>query len=151
MLNSAVELFRTIGFFDTFIALLIPAVLGLTIYRDYQSNMYQILYAYPFEKRDYLRGKFLSGLAASFGVVLMIGLGIYISSFMSWIKPESVYGFDIRVYGQIFGYFILPNMLFGQFICFCCSRTDSKYICGFCFGSDFFDFERGAWKCFFAK
>ncbi|MCR9287769.1 M1 family aminopeptidase [Saprospiraceae bacterium] len=111
MLDSSIELFKTIGFFDTFIALLLPAILGLTIYRDYRSNMHQILYAYPFEKRDYLFAKYLSGLTASFGVVSMIGLGVYISSFMSWINPESVFGFNLRRYGQIFGVFVLPNIL----------------------------------------
>jgi ABC-2 type transport system permease protein len=111
MLNSAVEMFRTVSFFDTFLSLLIPAILGLTIYRDFRSNMHQILYAYPFEKSAYLWGKFLSGLTATFGVALMIGLGIYVSTFMSWINPESIFGFDIRVYAQIFGCFVLPNLI----------------------------------------
>ena len=57
-------------FFNKLLLLLLPAIVGGAIYRDYKSNFHSILYTYPFSKADYLPAKFIGG----FSMVLLIAL-----------------------------------------------------------------------------
>ncbi len=66
--NSPFRIFTFAMFFGKLLLLLVPAIVGETIFRDYKSNIHSILYAYPITKRAYLPAKFLSGA----GIVLLI-------------------------------------------------------------------------------
>ena len=60
------------------ILLLLPTVIGMSIYRDFRSNTHSILYAYPFQKPAYLLAKFLSSYLVLCLTICGVGLGMYL-------------------------------------------------------------------------
>ena len=67
--NSPIAINSIMGGVATFINFIIPAVIGTTVYRDYKFNTHTLLFAYPFNKFQYLIGKFLSGFLITFIIV----------------------------------------------------------------------------------
>ena len=104
--------FMLIAFF------LVPAVLGVSACRDFNSNMHTLLFAYPFQKRPYLLAKFISAFLIFIGISGLLFLGYVLGSSMPWVSPELVQGIDPIAYGQLIGLFFLPNLLLVSVIVF---------------------------------
>src|SRR6056297_2902386 len=62
LLNSAYEINFIFQYFNKVFLFLLPAIIGMAIYKDYKFNVHPILYSYPIKKWDYLLGKFLLGI-----------------------------------------------------------------------------------------
>lgn len=90
----------------------LPALIGGTIYRDYKHNMHSVLYSYPFQKWEYLLGKFMAGLTVSTFVMLAAALGIILGSITPGTNPEILGPFNLLSYIQPFLYYLIPNMIF---------------------------------------
>ncbi|MFK7925770.1 MAG: M1 family aminopeptidase [Bacteroidia bacterium] len=117
MINSYARINSITNYFSLLILFILPAIIGVSIFRDYKSRMYTLLYSYPIEKWEYLSAKFISAFSVVFAVVAMIGLGIILGLLMPGVKQDLLLDFDIEVYTQLYGWFILPNMLlFGALI-----------------------------------
>jgi len=117
LLNSAHEINLIFQYFNKFFLFLLPAIIGMVIYKDYRNNVHPILYSFPIKKKDYLLGKFLSALTVVFLITLSVGMAFYLG--------EVILGQDNPMIGQssYWGYvsayilFIWPNMLvYGIFI-----------------------------------
>ena len=104
--------FMLIAFF------LVPAVIGVAAFRDFNSRMHTLLFAYPFQKTPYLLAKFASAFTIFLGISGMLFLGYILGSSMPWVSPELVQGFDPIAYAQIIGLFFLPNLLLVSVIVF---------------------------------
>lgn len=89
----------------------LPSIIGVSTYRDYKSNMHSILYSYPFTKRDYLFGKFLSATFATTIIILAIGLGMIIGFRLPGTNPDIVLEFNGIAYIQTYLIYIIPNIL----------------------------------------
>ena len=48
-INSPLQIAMILGSLSAFTFFLLPSIIGSTVQKDYQSNMYQVLYSYPFE------------------------------------------------------------------------------------------------------
>ncbi len=90
----------------------LPALIGGTIYRDYKHNMHSVLYSYPFQKWEYLLGKFTAGLTVSTFVMLAAALGIILGTITPGTNPEILGPFNLMSYIQPFVYYLIPNMIF---------------------------------------
>ncbi len=100
-----------------FIFFLFPSIIGVTIYRDFKSDMHTILYSYPFTKANYLFAKFFSGITIVTCIVLTIGVGMFIGFRLPGTNADIVGAFDIKSYFDAYWLFILPNiLLFGAII-----------------------------------
>ncbi len=94
-----------------------PSIIGVSIYRDYKSNMHSILYSYPFTKANYLLAKFFSSLIMVSLIILVIGIGIFIGYRLPGTNSEIVGGFNIMVYIHSYVVYLLPNiLLFGAIV-----------------------------------
>ncbi|SDS26460.1 ABC-2 type transport system permease protein [Formosa sp. Hel1_31_208] len=96
---------------------LFPSIIGVSIYRDYKSEMHTILYSYPFSKANYLFAKFFSSILIVTCIVLTIGIGMFIGFRMPGTNSDIVGAFDITSYFNAYWLFILPNvLLFGAIV-----------------------------------
>ena len=132
VLNSFMYLFTFTKRMFILILFLLPAVLGLAVYRDFSSNMHHILYAYPFQKRDYLLAKFLSAFTIFFGLVCMIGLGFILGIQMPWVNPDLALPFNFLTYIQLYGLFILPTIFMIGILVFGIVLLSRNIYTGFC-------------------
>ena len=115
--NSPLSIHEMMAFFLKLILFLIPAIIGLSIYRDYKSNMYTLLYSYPFTRRSFLLAKFLSAFLILAGIVSTIGIGFIIGARLPWVDPALVGVFQPMAYLQAYLVYILPNiLLFGAIV-----------------------------------
>ncbi|MEM9258336.1 MAG: M1 family aminopeptidase, partial [Bacteroidota bacterium] len=129
VLNSPFRLNFMTSYLSMLMLFLLPSVVGAALHRDYKSQMYTVLYAFPIEKRDYLLAKFSSAMLIVFIVVAMIGLGFATGALMPGIAPEVIAPFSPVAYAQLYGLFILPNMvLFGLLVFLVVIKTRNIYL-----------------------
>jgi ABC-2 type transport system permease protein len=79
--------------------------------RDFQYNMYQLVFSSPIRKRDYFFGKFIGLVCISVIPLLGISLGSLIAPYMPWVEANR-YG-EIIWGGHVWGIlgFALPNVI----------------------------------------
>ncbi|WP_445956983.1 M1 family aminopeptidase [Yeosuana sp.] len=117
IVNSPMGVIGLFNGLTTLIFFLFPSIIGLSIYRDYNSEMHTILYSYPFSKANYLFAKFLSGITVVTIIVLVIGIGIYIGFRLPGTNQDIVGPFMLMAYVQAYLVYILPNvLLFGAIV-----------------------------------
>ena len=117
IVNSPLGVNNLFNGLSTFIFFLFPSIIGVSIYRDFKSEMHTILYSYPFTKANYLFAKFFSGIVIVTLIVLGIGLGMIIGFRFPGTNPDIVGPFNINAYLQAYLVFILPNvLLFGAIV-----------------------------------
>lgn len=115
--NSPMSLFSLFNTFNKLILFLLPAVIGHSIYRDFKSNAHSLLYSYPFTKREYLAGKFLSSFLNMCLIASMIALGFIIGTHLPGANNSLIVPFNAAVYLQIYFIYLLPDIfLFGVFV-----------------------------------
>ncbi len=117
IINSPRQINVMANLFNTLMLFLLPSIIGLSIYRDFQSRMYTLLYAFPFKKRDYLLAKLLSAVTIVIIIIAMIGLGFALGAGLPGVNPKAVVPFDAIVYAQLYGLYLIPNiLLFGAIV-----------------------------------
>ena len=112
IVNSPLGITQLFGAVSGLLIFLYPSIIGVSVYRDYQSEMHTILYSYPFTKLEYLLAKFFSGVFVVNTIVLIIALGIGTGFILPGTNPDIVGSFDLKSYSDIYLIYILPNMLF---------------------------------------
>lgn len=83
LLNSPYALLQCFGQFTGFGAILIAAIFGPAILRDFQQDTYALIFTKPVKKFDYLGGKWL----ASFVVTLFVFSGIVFGGIIGTVMP----------------------------------------------------------------
>ncbi|PQJ78063.1 ABC transporter permease/M1 family aminopeptidase [Polaribacter porphyrae] len=117
IVNSPIGVNNLFSGLTTFIFFLFPSIIGVSIYRDYKSEMHTILYSYPFTKANYLFAKFLSSLTIVTIIVLAISFGMFIGFRFPGTNSDIVGAFIIISYLKAYLVFILPNvLLFGAIV-----------------------------------
>lgn len=117
ILNAPIELNFIINYLHKLILFLLPAIIGLSVYRDFRSNMHHILYTYPFTTNSYLSAKFLSALLIVLLIVSTIGFGLFIGARMPGVQADRIGPFHLAAYLQAYLVYILPNiLLFGAIV-----------------------------------
>lgn len=117
IVNSPSSIYGIFNLIIIFIFFLFPSIIGVTIHRDYKSEMHSILYSYPFSKTNYLFAKFLSGLTIVAIISLAVGLGMIIGFRLPGTNPEIVGAFNFGSYLHSYLVYIIPNIiLFGAIV-----------------------------------
>ncbi len=97
---------------------LLPAIIGVSIFRDYRSRMYTVLYSYPFTKANYLGAKFLSSFLVLTIVAVMVVLGFMGGSLMPSVNSDAMHAFSFGPYLHLILMFIVPNLLLLSLVVF---------------------------------
>lgn len=133
VMNSPIAISSLMGAITTFINFIIPVVIGATVYRDFKYNTHTLLYAYPFNKFQYLIGKFLSGFVTTVIITFSIGLGFLVATALPFANPDLLGPVNLIAYFQSYLLFVLPNIFFiGALIFMLVTLTRNQYI-GFIF------------------
>ncbi len=56
--------------------------------RDFASNTYQMVFATPLKKFDYLTGRYLGSALIAVIPMLGVSIGIIVGKWMPWVDPE---------------------------------------------------------------
>jgi hypothetical protein len=86
--NSPFVIYTLTSGFSFMALILLPALIGSSIYRDYESNAHALLFSYPIKKFGYLGGRFLGGFVAALFVLSSIGFGIWLASLMPYLNRD---------------------------------------------------------------
>ena len=86
--NSPFIIYTLVSGLSFMALILLPALIGNSIYRDYENNTHALLFSYPMSKFGYLGGRFFGGFIASIFVFSSIGLGIYFASLMPYLNRD---------------------------------------------------------------
>lgn len=116
--NSPFSIFTF--FFDTqlFVLFLLPIFIGGSIYRDFQSNTFHLMYSFPIEKYSYLTGKFLSGSFIVVIILLFLTIGLFLGSIAPGTNPNLIGPNVIAYYLAPFLTIAISNLLWMGLIVF---------------------------------
>ncbi len=112
IVNSPIAINGMLNELGIILYFFLPALIGGTIYRDYKHNMHSVIYSYPFQKWEYLLGKFMAGLTVSTFVMMAAALGIILGTLTPGTNPDVLGPFNLMNYVQPFLYYLIPNMIF---------------------------------------
>ncbi|TMM28601.1 hypothetical protein FDT66_13420 [Polaribacter aestuariivivens] len=131
IVNSPIQITGLFNILTIFIFFLFPSIIGVSIYRDFKSEMHTILFSYPFTKTNYLFAKFFSGIVIVSTIVLMIALGLIIGFRFPGTNPEIVGSLNLMTYAKSYLVFILPNVLFFGAVVFAVVTFSRNIAAGF--------------------
>ncbi len=112
MMNSYYKLNNMANTFSLLLVFILPAIIGNSVFRDFSSRMYTLLYSFPFSKKEYLIAKFASAMSVVMIILFTLVIGFLLGSLMPGVKETVILPFDIGNYLQLTFVFLLPNMLF---------------------------------------
>ncbi|WP_439129079.1 ABC transporter permease/M1 family aminopeptidase [Polaribacter sp.] len=131
IVNSPIGITGLFNALTIFIFFLFPSIIGVSIYRDYKSEMHTILYSYPFTKANYLFAKFFSAILVVSIIVIFIAIGMIIGFRFPGTNPEIVTEFNVFTYLKTYLVFILPNVLFFGAVVFAIVTFSRNIAAGF--------------------
>lgn len=111
-MNSPLAIAGLLSGIAFLIYFLLPSIIGNSIYKDYKSEMHEVLFSYPFTKAQYLLAKFFSSLFASLLIVIVALLGIIIACYLPGVNQDLLNEFQLINYLQPFLLIIVPNFIF---------------------------------------
>ncbi|MBV7440746.1 hypothetical protein KRX57_04875 [Weeksellaceae bacterium TAE3-ERU29] len=132
-MNSPIAINGIINALATFINFIIPTVIASLVYRDFKYNAHTLLFAYPFNKLQYLLGKFFSGYFIVLLITLFIVIGVYVSTILPFANPDLLGPQQIFAYFQSYLIFIIPNIFFVGAITFMLTTLTRNQYIGFIF------------------
>jgi len=116
--NSPIALNNMLNGLSLFLYFLLPTIIGASVYRDFKYNMHTILFSYPFTKANYLLAKFFSSFFIVTLIVVFMGVGAYLASFLPFVNEDLLGPQRFMAYVQSYVIFILPNLFFYGVIVF---------------------------------
>lgn len=111
LLNSPYEINSIFQYFNKFFLFLLPALVGMVIFRDFKCNIHPILYTFPLKKSDYLLGKFLSGLTVVVVITFSVGIAFLIGENILRPSNPMIGRFNFWTYANTYFFFVFPNMV----------------------------------------
>lgn len=109
-LNAPTRISLFLQYCGKFSLLLLPAILGASIYRDFRFSFFPLLYAYPLKKGSYLAGKFLGSFTVVFLLSLLPILAILSGELILGARHPALGPFQPLAYIQTYLVFSLPNL-----------------------------------------
>ncbi len=129
--NSPMRIYNIFNTLTALIFFLFPSIIGVSIHRDFKSEMHTILYSYPFTKANYLFAKFFSGVTIVCCIVLVVGIGIQIGFSLPSVNEDLLVPFNGMGYIQTYLIFLIPNILFYGAIIFAVVTFSRSITAGF--------------------
>lgn len=116
--NSPMSIYGFVNFFNKLLLLMLPAIVGDSIYKDFKTNFINIFYTYPFSKTHYLFAKFTGAFLIVSILAISIQIGLILGTKMPTVNPEQILSFDATPYLQTFFVFVIPNLFLISVIVF---------------------------------
>ncbi|MCF7918541.1 MAG: hypothetical protein K9N06_01350 [Candidatus Cloacimonetes bacterium] len=101
-----VTMFGLLGLFIT------ASMMGFSIYRDFEYNIYPLFFTKPVSKFAYLLGRYLANALIVTFILVGIGAGMLLGQFCPWLNKELFGAIHLSYYLWPYVVNILPNVLF---------------------------------------
>lgn len=108
--------------------ILLPAVVGASLYKDYKSQAHQIIYSFPITRGPYLLSKVTASLFILFCLSLLVILGWMGAEQLEGLNPNLKGPFNPGAYLQTFLWYIVPNWIGFGFMTFAMVMQTRKII-----------------------
>jgi hypothetical protein len=120
----------TLGFTQItgFGTILIAAIFGPAILRDFQLDTYQLLFTKPISKFDYLAGRWAASLAVTILVFSGLIWGAMLGTFMPWADKERLAPIQLWTYLQPFLSITVVQIFFLGSLFFCVAALTRRII-----------------------
>lgn len=133
IVNSPIAINGILNGLSQLVYFIIPTVIGATVYRDFKYNTHTILYSYPFNKFDYLVGKFFSGFFITVIITFSIGLAFLFATVLPFANESLLGPISVWAYFQAYVIFVIPNIFFIGTIIFALVTMSRNVYIGFIF------------------
>jgi ABC-2 type transport system permease protein len=118
--------------------IVIAAIFGTSILRDFQRDTYQILFTKPISKFAYLGGRWAGSFVATVFAFSGLVFGTMAGSSVPWADHTRLTSGHIWWYFQPFLYFVVPQIFFLGSLFFCVAALSRKIIVVYLQGVVFF-------------
>src|SRR5579862_2229122 len=108
--------------------IVIAAIFGTSILRDFQRDTYQLLFTKPISKFDYLGGRWLGSFVATVLAFSGLVFGSMAGSSVPWADHTRLTSGHLWWYFQPFLYFVVPQIFFLGSLFFCVAALSRKII-----------------------
>ena len=110
--NSPFTINQAVCILGIFSAMICSALMGVPVFRDFDTKFHEIYFTTPIKKSDYLFGRFIGSFLITAFVFSGMLWGIFIGSIMPFQEPEQIAKFHLMSYAQPFFTILIPNILF---------------------------------------
>lgn len=133
VINSPLAINAILNGLTTFVYFLIPTIIGTAVYRDFKTNMHNVLFSYPLTKGNYIFAKFTSSILITVLIVCTIIIGFVTAQFLPGVREDLLGPNRAWAYIQVLVLMIIPNIiLFGTIVFGLVTFTRNVYV-GFIF------------------
>lgn len=127
-INAPVTLANTILIITAFFSMIVSAIMGVGILRDFEHKTHSMLFTTPITKRDYLFGRFIG----SFIVLVFVFSGAFFGMTLGFLKsfsdPDRFLPFTLWHYLQPFLLFGITNLFISGTIMFAGGALSRKML-----------------------
>lgn len=122
MANSPLVIDAFFGAINNYIGLIIiVAILGNAVLKDFKTNTYSMIFTTPVSKFDYLFGRFSASLVICLLILTGPAFGMMLGYATPWVNHERVGAFMLMPYINTYWQTIIPNAIIGGAIFFAVS------------------------------
>jgi ABC-2 type transport system permease protein len=110
--NAPMTIFRLLVPFTIIGMFLTVTFVASPLLRDADANSTDMIFSKPFNSRDLVIGRLLSGIVMCVGIYLLVALGMLVGSFAPWVDAARLgpTRWDAYLYGMVV--LVLPNVIF---------------------------------------
>lgn len=126
LLNGPYALLNCFGQFTGFGSILIAAIFGPAILRDFQQDTYSLIFTKPVKKFDYLGGKWLASLVVTLFVFSGLVLGGILGTVMPWADKTRLAPVHLMAYLKPFFDITVVNIFFLGALFFCVAALSRR-------------------------
>ncbi len=101
--------------------IIIVAVVGNAVLKDFRSNTYTMIFTTPVSKFDYLFGRFSASLFISLLILTAPAFGLMLGYATPWVDSSKIESFMLMPYVYTYWQTIIPNAIFDGAIFFAVS------------------------------
>jgi len=95
-----------------FMMLIVSAVMGVPILREFDHRMSEIMFTTPIKKVDYLLGRFIGSFLILVLIFFGMVLGLTLGQFMPWTDADKMLPFNLYHVIHPFFVIVVPSLLF---------------------------------------
>jgi hypothetical protein len=110
--NSPYTISLVMSQLTAFGLVVISAVFGTSIYRDFEQDTYNIFFTTPLKKRDYLGGRLLGSIVITALIFSGIIFGLIVGKFMPWADQAKLAPINLWFHVQPYLLFTLTEIFF---------------------------------------
>ncbi|AFM06111.1 aminopeptidase N [Bernardetia litoralis DSM 6794] len=127
-INAPVTLANTILIITAFFSMIVSAIMGVGVLRDFEHKTHSMLFTTPITKRDYLFGRFIG----SFIILIFVFSGAFFGMTLGYLKsfsePDRFLAFNLWHYLQPFLLFGVTNLFISGTIMFAGGALSRKML-----------------------